>query len=75
VAHGIAESQTFIDGNKRLALIAMLTFLEVNDVALEAPDRELAAWIINLNSGPTPEALAGLIRPRLRAIGQSTSAN
>ena len=29
VAHGIAESQAFIDGNKRLALVAMLTFLEI----------------------------------------------
>ncbi len=26
LAHGIAESQTFVDGNKRLALVAMLTF-------------------------------------------------
>jgi len=31
LAHGIAESQTCIDGNKRLALVAMLTFLEVID--------------------------------------------
>lgn len=30
LAHGIAESQSFIDGNKRLALAAMLTLLEVN---------------------------------------------
>ncbi|MBA3264002.1 MAG: Fic family protein [Thermoleophilaceae bacterium] len=30
LANGIAESQTFIDGNKRLALVAMLTFLEVS---------------------------------------------
>ena len=28
LAHGIAESQAFLDGNKRLALVAMLTFLE-----------------------------------------------
>ncbi len=26
LAHGIAESQTFIDGNKRLALVSMLIF-------------------------------------------------
>jgi death-on-curing protein len=43
LAHGIAESQTFIDGNKRLALIAMLTFLEINGFAVEASDLELAA--------------------------------
>jgi Fic/DOC family len=28
LAHGIAESQAFIDANKRLALVVMLTFLE-----------------------------------------------
>jgi death-on-curing protein len=30
LAHGIAEGQHFIDGNKRTALVAMLTFLEIN---------------------------------------------
>jgi hypothetical protein len=32
LAHGVAESQTFIDGNKRLALIAMLTFLDTEEI-------------------------------------------
>jgi death-on-curing protein len=65
LAHGIAESQTFVDGNKRLALVAMLTFLEVNGVAAEASDRELADWIVSLSSGTTPEELAGILRDRL----------
>ena len=38
LAHGIAESQTFLDANKRLALVAMLTFLEVNGSRVEATD-------------------------------------
>lgn len=38
LAHGIADSQTFIDGNQRLALVAMLTFLEVNGQRVEASD-------------------------------------
>jgi death-on-curing protein len=62
LAHGIAESQTFIDGNKRLALIAMLTFLELNGLRVEAPDPALAAWILGLSAGTTPEGLAELIR-------------
>lgn len=66
LAHGIAESQTFIDGNKRLALVAMLTFLEVNGLRVEASDPELAAWILGLSAGTTPEQLAELIRARLR---------
>lgn len=68
VAHGVAESQAFIDGNKRLALVAMLTFLEVNGYEVEATDPELADWIIGLSAGRTPEDLAGLIRSRLRAV-------
>ncbi|MGE5281861.1 MAG: type II toxin-antitoxin system death-on-curing family toxin [Chloroflexota bacterium] len=68
LAHGIAESQTFIDGNKRLALVSMLTFLEVNGYAVNATDPELANWIISLSAGTTPEDLADLIRPRLQAV-------
>lgn len=43
LAHGIAKTQPFIDGNKRAALVAMLTFLEINGARLQATDRELAA--------------------------------
>jgi death-on-curing protein len=43
LCHGIAEIQPFIDGNKRTALAAMLTFLRANDVQLEASDAELAS--------------------------------
>jgi death-on-curing protein len=68
LGHGIAESQTFIDGNKRLALIAMLTFLEINGFEVEASDRELAAWIICLSAGTTPAELAELLRARARPL-------
>ena len=68
LAHGIAESQAFIDGNKRLALVSMLTFLEVNGYDVNAADPELADWIIGLSAGTTPEELAGLIRSRLQAV-------
>jgi len=40
LAHGIAEGQPFLDGNKRLALVAMLTFLEANGYRIEATDPE-----------------------------------
>lgn len=68
LAHGIAEGQTFIDGNKRLALVAMLTFLEVNGYRVEAPDPELADWILSLSSGTTAAQLAERIRERLRPV-------
>lgn len=62
LAHGIAESQTFIDANKRLALVAMLAFLELNGYRVLASDAELAGWIVSLSSGTTPEQLAQLVR-------------
>ncbi|MCZ7590207.1 MAG: type II toxin-antitoxin system death-on-curing family toxin [Gaiella sp.] len=65
LAHGIAESQAFLDGNKRLALVAMLTFLEANGHRVEATDPKLAAWIIDLSADLTPKQLAKTIRPRL----------
>jgi death on curing protein len=68
LAHGIAEGQFFVDGNKRLALVAMLTFLQVNGYRVEASDPELAAWILDLAAGTTPEQLAERIRAALTAI-------
>ena len=65
LAHGIAESQGFLDGNKRLALVAMLTFLEANGYRVDASDPELAGWIIDLSADLTPEQLAEAIQPRL----------
>jgi death on curing protein len=62
LAHGLAEGQSFIDGNKRLALVAVLTFLEVNGYRLPVSDPELAAWIIDLSTGTTAEELADRIR-------------
>jgi death-on-curing family protein len=66
LAHGIAEGQHFIDGNKRTALVAMLTFLEINGWRVKAPDPELADWILSFSAGATPEMVATLLRPTLR---------
>jgi death on curing protein len=65
LAHGIAQSQSFIDGNKRTALAAMLVFLELNGYAVHATDREMADWIIDFSRDATPEQVAELLRPRL----------
>ena len=53
LARGIAESQAFLDGNKRLALVAMLTCLEANGYRVDVTDPELADWIIRLSVGLT----------------------
>jgi death-on-curing protein len=65
LAHGIAETQPALDGNKRLALVAMLTFLELNGFRVTATDPELADWIIGFSRGVCPHETAELIRPRL----------
>ena len=67
MAHGIAESQSFIDANKRLALVAMLTFLELNGYRVEASDPDLAGWILSFSSGTTPQQLAPSVRDAMQA--------
>jgi death-on-curing protein len=68
LAHGIAEGQQFIDGNKRTALIAMLVFLEINSWRVEASDPELADWILSFSRGATPEVVAKLVTSAMRNI-------
>jgi death-on-curing protein len=68
LAHGIAEGQQFIDGNKRTALIAMLVFLEVNGWRVEASDPELADWILSFSRGTTAETVAELVASAMRRI-------
>lgn len=41
LAHGIAESQVFIDGNKRTALIALLIFLDIKGWMLDTTTSRL----------------------------------
>lgn len=69
LAHGIAETQCFIDGNKRVALISMLTFLEINGWRVEASDPDLADWILSFSAGTPPEDVADLVRSAMRPIG------
>jgi death-on-curing protein len=68
LAHGIAEGQLFIDGNKRIALVAMLTFLEINGFRVEVTDPELAGWILGFSTGATPEDVAKPLRSALLSI-------
>ncbi len=69
LAHGIAESQPFVEGNKRTALAALLTFIAVNGYDLLASQEERADWILRLSSGLTIDQLAELIRRALVVSG------
>lgn len=62
LAHGIAEGQPFIDGNKRTALAALRTFLRFNGYDFFAPPLLRGRWMVNLSQGLSPESLAAYIR-------------
>jgi death-on-curing protein len=66
---GIAENQAFIDGNKRLALVVTLTFLELNGFRLEMSDDEKFQLMIEISGGMTVTRVAELFRLRLRPPG------
>lgn len=65
---GIAENQAFVDGNKRLALVVTLTFLEVNGFQLEMTDDEKFELMINIARGMTVAQVADMFRRRLRPV-------
>lgn len=63
---GVAENQAFLDGNKRLALVVTLTFLEVNGFRLEMSDDEKFELMIDISGGLTVAQVTDLFRQRLR---------
>jgi death on curing protein len=65
LAHGIAESQYFVEGNKRIALITLMTFLRINGQDVVASQHERAMWILDLSAGLTVSELARKIREHL----------
>ena len=52
---GIARNHPFIDGNKRTALLAIYTFLGVNDVDFVVPEADAATMILALAAGEVSE--------------------
>ncbi|HEX5128596.1 MAG TPA: type II toxin-antitoxin system death-on-curing family toxin, partial [Usitatibacter sp.] len=55
-AFGIARNHPFVDGNKRTALVASFTFLELNGVEVTAPETEAVLIFLDLAAGKVPEA-------------------
>lgn len=72
LAHGIAEGQPFLEGNKRIGLIALRTFLAINGYDVTASQEERADWMISLSRGTTVEELADRIRVVLRVMPLAT---
>lgn len=47
----LISNHAFVDGNKRIGMYVMLTFLEVNGIRLEATNEEVAQTGIAVTSG------------------------
>jgi death on curing protein len=54
--YGLARNHCFSDGNKRVALMAIYTFLAINDIELDAPEPEAVLMIQDLAAGRLNEA-------------------
>jgi len=54
-AFGIARNHPFVDGNKRAALLAIITFLGVNDIEFTASEAEAVVMIRDLAAGTIDE--------------------
>jgi hypothetical protein len=60
---GIVRSRPFIDGKKRVALMVIYAFLDLNGYRLEAPEVEAAGVMLSLAAGEVDErALSGWIK-------------
>jgi death-on-curing protein len=59
-AFGITRNHPFVDGNKRTSLLALVTFLGLNDIDFFADEAEAAAVILALAAGEIDET--GLTR-------------
>ena len=54
--HGICRNHPFIDGNKRTAVAAALTFLEMNGVEIDAAEHEFYDLVIGVAEGRVAKA-------------------
>jgi death-on-curing protein len=62
---GLVRNHPYVDGNKRIGLVAIVAFLDLNEVELTASNAEALATILSLAAGElSEEALAEWIAAR-----------
>lgn len=62
-AFGFVRNHPYRDGNKRIGFLAMVTFLGINGLDFDAPEREVVAEMLRLAEGNlSEEALAAWLR-------------
>lgn len=65
-AFGVARNHPFVDGNKRTALVSLVTFLGLNEVDFVVDEGEAVVMILGLASGEIgEEGLTRWIRDNL----------
>jgi death-on-curing protein len=67
-AFGLTRNHPFVDGNKRTALVAIVTFLGMNEIDFLVPEAEAATAILGLAAGEISEdGVARWIRDHMPA--------
>ena len=56
IGYSLISNHAFVDGNKRIGIYVMFTFLEVNGIRLEATNDEVAAVGLSIASGEMSNA-------------------
>lgn len=51
LCYGLISNHPFIDGNKRIGTLAMISFFEMNGINIEFSDEELTELALNIASG------------------------
>ncbi|MBM3240673.1 type II toxin-antitoxin system death-on-curing family toxin [Candidatus Poribacteria bacterium] len=65
---GLAKNHGYVDGNKRIAFMAMFVFLYQNGFFLDAPNSEVVSVMLEVTAGNLSEdALSEWIRSRMRS--------
>ncbi len=65
-AFGLARNHPYSDGNKRVALLAMLTFVSINGHDVEAADHDVLSTMLALAAGRVTETeLAAWLRAHI----------
>ena len=55
-AHALARSHPYVDGNKRVALVVMVAFLDLNGVELTATNEQAVVIMLAAAAGDVTEA-------------------
>lgn len=55
--YGFAKNHCFVDGNKRIALIAVYTFLAINGVELTASEVDTVQYFLGLAASQEPQEI------------------